>query len=239
MDISAIKYIFLPSSLVLIFLFTGVLVYFLKKKEWGKFLIGLGIAVYFLFSTFPGSNLVIGPLEDGYFPVSEQEIHEADKIVVLSGGKKADTIRRSEVFRIFNLRKDDMEVIISGTESIRKREESETAIGSFFVDRGVPAEKIKIEDRSINTRENAERTFEKIGETPFFLVTSAYHMERAVREFERVGANPIPAPTDFRKAEYDYGLEGLIPRGFNLRKSDLAFYEYFGIAYYQVLDWID
>jgi uncharacterized SAM-binding protein YcdF (DUF218 family) len=58
-------------------------------------------------------------------------------------------------------------------------------------------------------------------------------MKRAMLEFEKLGANPIPAPIDF-KSVGEYGILSYIPNSKNLRNSDLAMHEYFGIIFYNM-----
>ncbi len=235
MNNSILRNIFAPSSLSFLIIAVGFLFFYLEKNRWAKKLIFLGILFFYLFSTTPVSDLVIAPLENNYEIISASEMKKADTIVVLSGGKKADTIRSSEVLRISNLRNHQTTLIISGTVPLMERE-GFSKIESFFINRGIPSEKIRVEDVSENTRENAFEVAKKIGENPFFLVTSAYHMKRSLIEFEKVNANPIPAPTDFRKKGKPYGFRDYIPNSGNLRKSDLGFHEYMGILYYRFFD---
>ncbi len=207
-----------------------------NKRKWGKVLLATGLGLYYFFSITPGSDLLVGSLESGYLPLPVSEMNEAEKVVVLTGGRKADVLRSSEVIRISNLRDHEIDLIVSGTETIDRDREEASGVEFFFISRGIPAENIYIEDISRNTRENAQRVITKIGEEPFFLVTSAYHMRRATREFEKLGGNPIPAPTDFRERGAPYRLLDYIPDSGNMRKSDLALHEYFGLLYYRFFD---
>lgn len=225
----------IPGSLSFILVMVGVLFIFIRKKKWGKYLIFFGLLVYYTFSITPFADFLIGSLENDYKPLDISDMDKADTIVVLSGGSKADVLRSSEVLRISVLKDHRPTLIISGTESIADRSDF-SAVENFFIHRGLPAENIYVEDKSKNTRENAIQTTRKIGDEPFFLVTSAYHMKRAVLEFEKNGANPIPAPTDFRKRKRDYSFGDYIPNSENLRKSDLALHEHFGIIYYNIFD---
>ncbi len=230
------KSLFVPGSFSFLLILAGLIVYIFRREERGKYFIIAGLIFYFFFSTTPGADLVISPLEKDYTPISIEEMSKADRVVVLSGGKKADVLRRSEVLRISNFKENNLQLIISGTEAVDDMRNDISAIESFFINRGVPAENIYIEDESKNTRENAEKVVERVGESPFLLVTSAYHMKRSLEEFERLGANPIPAPTDFRKKGSDYEFRDFIPSSENLRKSDLAFHEYLGILYYRIFN---
>jgi len=211
-----------------------------KRRKLGKVLIVTGIVFYFLFSTTPVSDFVLGPLEEKYQPLTVEEIARADRAVLLLGGRESNVLRGSEVLRIWHLSHGGMEIIISGTDPLVETSEEAQAVRNFFIHRGISPESILIEGRSRNTRENVMNVKEIVGEEEFFLITSAYHMDRSLREFERLGANPIPAPTDFkRKRTTSYHALDLFPSAQNLRKSDLAFHEHFGSLYYHLLSYFD
>jgi uncharacterized SAM-binding protein YcdF (DUF218 family) len=230
-----IKNIFIPSSICFILLLLGVFFIFLKKEKRGFCFILIGLSFYYLFSITPGADFFLAPLESDFNELSISDINKAEIIVVLSGGEKTDLIRSSEVFRISNLKNHQPIVIISGTEELSSKNRT-SQIEKFFINRGIPAENIIVEDKSRNTKENAREVVKQVKKEPFFLITSAYHMRRAVNEFENLNSNPIPAPVDFRVKNYHYSLEDYIPNSNNLRKTDLAFYEYLGIIYYNIFD---
>jgi uncharacterized SAM-binding protein YcdF (DUF218 family) len=96
---------------------------------------------------------------------------------------------------------------------------------------GIPAERIVLLEDSLDTRDEATAVAAFLESRPFLLVTSAYHMPRAVRLMERAGARPIPAPTDQQVAPYD-GLRwtDFIPRASALERTEAALHEYLGLA---------
>ena len=64
----------------------------------------------------------------------------------------------------------------------------------------------------------------------FFRVTSASHMRRAVRHFERAGLQPIPAPTGFKTGGDRLNTPSYwLPSAGNLRKTERAVYETLGL----------
>ncbi|WP_345111236.1 YdcF family protein [Hymenobacter algoricola] len=70
---------------------------------------------------------------------------------------------------------------------------------------GVPAAHILLEERSRNTRENAQLTKALLARHPdiksLVLITSAFHQRRALGCFRRVGLQPTPWPADFRTTD--------------------------------------
>jgi uncharacterized SAM-binding protein YcdF (DUF218 family) len=106
---------------------------------------------------------------------------------------------------------------------------------SLFESLGLPSEVLTLEDRSRNTYENALFTKELPGVDPrkrWLLVTSAYHMPRSMRTFEKTGWNVTAYPVDFRTG-------GVTPlTSYSLRDGaeqwELLLHEYLGIAMYRL-----
>ena len=90
-----------------------------------------------------------------------------------------------------------------------------------------------LEAQSRTTFESAKNIKQILGDEPFFLVTSSYHLPRSMEVFQKMGTKPIAAPTDFRKEE-SYDILDFFPSARNLEKSDLALHEYFGILFYRI-----
>src|ERR1019366_4908675 len=83
-----------------------------------------------------------------------------------------------------------------------------------LVAEGVPRESIWLEGDSSSTQENAAFSAKLLlprGIRRIVLVTVAYHMLRAVRDFRKVGFEVAPAPCAYRSAEFDGSWEQWIP----------------------------
>jgi uncharacterized SAM-binding protein YcdF (DUF218 family) len=66
---------------------------------------------------------------------------------------------------------------------------------------------------------------------PFLLVTSAYHMPRAVRLMQRAGQHPIPAPTGQRVGAWpEMVLHRWLPTSAGMHDTEIALHEYLGLA---------
>jgi uncharacterized SAM-binding protein YcdF (DUF218 family) len=230
-----VQSIILPSVFIPLVILLGLFSLFRKNKlKVGRIIVLIGLVLYYVFSITPTVDLLLLPLEKDYQSVKIDEIKRADKIVLLLGGRESDVLRASEVLRITYLADHQSQLIISGTDPLNPRSEEALAVRRFFTTRGVPAENIVIEGQSRNTWENVRNIKEIIGDEPFFLVTSAYHMKRSIKEFEKVGAQPIPAPMDFKR-KGQYTIYNYIPSSLNLRNADLAIHEYFGIIFYKLM----
>jgi uncharacterized SAM-binding protein YcdF (DUF218 family) len=83
-------------------------------------------------------------------------------------------------------------IIVSGGGRYRPAD----LMRDFLVASGVPADRIAVEDRSDSTRENAVYTKQLVGsdKQKLVLLTSDYHMFRALRAFRKVGLAVAPRP---------------------------------------------
>ena len=71
----------------------------------------------------------------------------------------------------------------------------------LFLQLGLSLDRVRFEDRSRNTAQNARFTAEMAGvggEDPWLLITSASHMPRSVASFRAAGVSVLPYPVDFR-----------------------------------------
>ncbi len=97
-----------------------------------------------------------------------------------------------------------------------------------------------VEDRSLTTWENAERSAPMLREDHIgkvLLVTSAWHMPRAADAFEQFRVPVAAAPTGFVSRPtlgIPDGLSDLLPSMSALTSSTYAIHEYLGRAWYQV-----
>jgi uncharacterized SAM-binding protein YcdF (DUF218 family) len=99
----------------------------------------------------------------------------------------------------------------------------------FFAEMGVPAERLQFEDRSRTTSENALFSAALPGvdkAQPWLLLTSAWHMPRALDSFRAAGWNVTPYPVDYRTGSATPWTEYSLAKG-ALRWQQLL-HEYVG-----------
>lgn len=192
-----------------------------------------------LLSVPPGADLLVRGLEAPYRDAARDA--RGDVIVLLGGGVHggapdfSGTGAPSEemwarVATAVRLQKRlGVPVIVTGGNVFRGKPPEAPIVGRILVDLGVPADRIVLEGRSRDTRENAGYTAEiarRAGYERPVIVTSAYHMRRAAMEFRRAGLPAAPCPASFHtwpgKA---YGPEDLLPDPASLRRSCLALRE--------------
>ncbi|AUX39788.1 hypothetical protein SOCE26_011830 [Sorangium cellulosum] len=122
-------------------------------------------------------------------------------------------------------------IIISGRDAVLEPTALAAGMADLLVELGVPRSKIHLETASRDTRENALYSARMVRELPVdaaVVVTSALHMPRALRMFERAGLTVTPAPVRFLSAPPD-GLERLIPSSLSLRRSQRVVHELVGM----------
>jgi uncharacterized SAM-binding protein YcdF (DUF218 family) len=122
-------------------------------------------------------------------------------------------------------------VIVSGAGDVPR------IMAEVLISSGVPVSDILIDDNSLNTAESAKYVFQLLGRSPFLLVTSAGHMPRAMKVFEKVGANPRPVPTHYMTRKNWLAVRYL-PSPEYLYYSDLAISEYSALIWYRLKGWV-
>jgi uncharacterized SAM-binding protein YcdF (DUF218 family) len=125
-------------------------------------------------------------------------------------------------------------LIISGGQAFDNgtaRSESD-ALALMLEELGVARERLVLESLSRTTAENAALTAPRAGEGSWLLVTSAFHMPRAVGAFRQAGLSVIAAPVDWRVGDSS-SLQGFDVIA-NLSKVNLVTKEYLGLLGYWI-----
>jgi uncharacterized SAM-binding protein YcdF (DUF218 family) len=236
-----VKYFILPSNLIIIFSVLGVIFFLVKKtRKSSIYLLLTSLAIYIIFATGPVSFWLLGTLEYEH-PYIERidAIKDIEYIVVLTAFAEEDSLlplssrlndasafRLLEVLSIFN----DIphsNIIITGNE------EPSFIMKEMLISAGINQDKIIIENNSDNTFESAINVNALINNKPFILITSAGHMPRTIRVFNKLGMRPTPAPTHYLTKKNNLAISYL-PSPLHLRYSDLAIHEYAGILWYRL-----
>jgi Uncharacterized conserved protein, COG1434 len=227
-----IAYFILPPGLLVIaFAVLGIL----TKRKLAKF-IAFSFALFvYLLSIEPIKDVLYKPLEEAY-PVPSKP--EGDARVILGGGSystgilKEDSTKRLLMGFVLH-KQTNLPIILSGGASIGALPEAEVMKG-LLLTLGVDKGKIYTDVNSKDTEENAQevkKLCERLGCKKIILVTSAYHMRRAVLSFQRAGFEVVPYPTDFKR-DMRYNLYSLLPKMGVFADSYKALREYLGLVWY-------
>ena len=197
----------------------------------------------------PVGNLLLRPLEDR-FPQPSADMAPPTGIIVLGGSTDemvsaarnqvtvSQAATRVTEAVVLSRRYPTARLVFSGGSGAlltpTRTEASDTR--DLWIALGVPPERISVEDRSRNTYENAQftkRLIEPKSGERWLLVTSAYHMPRAVAVFRTAGMDVIPFPVDYMTTGTDYDW---LPRNQAveaLTRFDLALREWVGLVAYE------
>lgn len=210
-------------------------------------LILLAIAVLYLFSAPRVANALMSSLESSARNTARAGTYDA--VIVLSGmvddtaskaeGRAELTTAADRIVAGFELLQSGSakQILLSGgPPRPRPGVPTEPEWLSASLQRwGVDPARIVLETRSRNTHENAVETARIVADRrwgPLLLVTSAYHMKRALACFRKVGVQPDTYPVDFR-GEHD--LSGWVPRAQSFAMSTDALREYTGRLVYRLV----
>ena len=116
-----------------------------------------------------------------------------------------------------------------------KKKEGEV-LKEYAISSGIPSEKIFVTKDVENTADEAVAVKELISPSKkIILVTSAYHMYRAKRLFEKQGFIVIPYKVDYKAAgESAITVIHFLPSTGNLEKTETGIREVIGRLYYLV-----
>ena len=207
----------------------------------------------FLISILPVGAWLLAPLENR-FP--EQNPAQVTGIVLLGGDEKPtggdvsgrliylDSARRYITFVSLARRYPNARLVYSGGTSgfaVRAGSKQADVAKQALESMGVPVGRMLFEDMSRNTRENAVFAYNLVRPKPdetWLLVTSAYHMPRAVATFRKVGWNVTAAPAGYlTDGTFSQRLQFNI--GEHLMEMAWAVHEYCGLLAYRLMGYTD
>ena len=248
--IYVIKELLLPSSSLLVACFIGLFC-LEKRRKLGKLLLYLGLTGFLALSMPLVANGLAAVLEEQFqLQLAPQVQKDYQAIVVLGGGTHENsfefgddiTVSQRTLERLryaaFVAKKTGLPVLASGGKVFEDSMVSEANLmaGILTNEFNVPVR--WQEGRSRNTAENAlysRQLLQAQHVDRIVLVTHAFHMARAVGEFQHAGFGVLPAPTaTFNEKPKQLGIFSVIPtaRAFNV--SNYVIHEYLGLLWYQL-----
>jgi uncharacterized SAM-binding protein YcdF (DUF218 family) len=231
-----------PLPLSLEFLIVGLfLLWFTRRQRAGKALVTCGALLLVGLSNTFTSNALLRPLEHHYPPLAVLHAGPgapaAGFIVVLGGWADDDPnvpitshisadlmVRLIEGVRLHRELPGSKLILSGGNDSAEGMARMAEALG-------VSAEEIVRLSEPRDTEEESQQVAPIVGPQRLILVTSASHMPRAMGLFRKRGLQPIAAPTDYLAPRHRAESDDFFPDGYQLFKSQVAFYEYLGLAW--------
>lgn len=250
--------LFSPLSICLELVAFGLmLLVFSRKQKTGKALVALGLLVLLICSFEGISGRILRTLETQYPPLNVAALMPAAPggptdpgvkwIVVLAGGVSGDAtlpiqlqishysrVRLMEAIRLHHLLPNS-KIILTGGIGFEGPAEA-TTLSRVAQELGVAKSDMILEVESRDTKDHPLYVRGFVKQEPFILVTSAFHMPRAMKLFEKQGLTPIPAPAGpWRPAKDFWSPANLFPSSTGLRLAELAVHEYMGLTWAWVL----
>ncbi|MCC5966663.1 MAG: YdcF family protein [Natronohydrobacter sp.] len=240
-----------PDTWIVIALAVLVLALALHRRRLAIWLGSTLLGAMVTFSVLPLGDLLLQPIERSY--PAEPVLDRVDGIIVLGGGEdarasaywgqmqlNAGAERYTAALELARRFPEARLLFTGGSGALRDLAGAEVSEGAmaerFFLGLGVAPERLLIEDRSRNTAENAHLSLALANPDPsetWVLVTSAFHMPRAMRSFEAAGwAGVTPWPVDYRTAAFLDRIGWNLTR--NLQVLNIAIREQVGRLAYRV-----
>ena len=224
-----------------------VIIAFQEKIKHHRFIMLIAVVIMYTSTTAFFVNPIISVLEHRYPRVSRVPA-EVRYIVVLGGDIRShhafanqslgdsSLARVTEAIRLTRLailNNKNTKLILSGgglgaTTSAK-------AMYAFALQNGVPKQNLILENRSLDTEDEAQQLQPILRKTPFLLVTSAVHMPRSMLMFSSLDMKPIAAPCEFNGHRY-YSIRVLnfIPSATIAARFHLAWHEILGMTWYRL-----
>ena len=250
-----VGYLLLPTNFLIGLGLLGVAMLATRCARAGRRLVVLSILGLSIAGFSPLGNWLLYPLEQR-FPAWDDTHGAPDGIIVLGGSIDPDlseahggAVVRSAADRILAAsalarRYPDARVIFSGGSANLIGNDAREAdyAATLFESLGIAKARLMMERGSRNTQENAE--FSKALATPksgerWLLVTSAFHMPRAIGLFRKAGFAVEACPVDWRIGGRADLLSFSVVAGEGLGRTDLGLREWVGLLSYWLTGKID
>jgi len=214
-----------PDTWIVIALAGIVLALILQRRRMALWISSMSLALLIVLSTLPLGDLLLQPIERRY--PAHPDLDAIEGIIVLGGGENArastfwgqvqlnEGAERYTAALALARRFPEAQVLFTGGSGALRDAAgatvSEAAIAErFFLEQGISPERLLLEEQSRNTAENARLSLKLAGAAPgesWVLITSAFHMPRAMRSFEAAGWGRLVAwPVDYRTSRFGDGI---------------------------------
>ena len=243
-------YWLMPVPLCLTLLVAGLLL--ARTRRWarlGRALLLAGVAALVILSNKFVSICLLHPLEARYAAIPELRADALPpdlavcRFVVVLGSGNGNTpglsatnelsvsalARVTEAVRLLRLL-PSARLVVSGPAD-KKHPAHAVILARAAESLGIPLERVIYIDQARDTEEESLAVKAIVGDAPFALVTSAWHMPRTMALFRHAGLAPLPAPTDYTARLGEWTSNDLLWDVDSLSRSTWAIRERIGYVW--------
>jgi uncharacterized SAM-binding protein YcdF (DUF218 family) len=223
---------------VIFLLIAGIIALIFWKKLFARILLSIALLYFYCSASGLLPLSLMRHLETSIKPITVNEIVSHHAMILLGGGMDnyphetepstrsyARVLEAYKIYRIAQAHHVQYTIFLSGGYTGKNKHISEAELyRQILLQVGIPSRHLVIENRSLDTYQNAKYLKPLLKEypsTPYLLVTSALHMPRAMRYFKYFNIDTIAAPSD-----YPYTTVQWIPKGYNLWMQQAVLSEY-------------
>jgi uncharacterized SAM-binding protein YcdF (DUF218 family) len=237
-----------PSNVIATICAIGALLLLLRRQRAGSLTLTFGILLLLIFGYSPVGNVLMLGLTER-FPAWQSDGRDPDGIIILGGAIDQDASaargstemngaseRMTAAVELARRFPKARVVFSGGSGSLMEASVSEAPVAGEWLQRfGVAADRITLESESRSTEENAVFSrrilMPKPGER-WLLVTSAYHMPRAMGTFRAAGFDVEAYPVDWRTRGWIDAGRLFDDLSGGLARADVAGHEWIGLVTY-------
>lgn len=231
-----------PLALVLYLILWSMI----SRRRWPSV---MALVLLWVISMPSVGNWALGVIERDYPPIDLAQVQRVDAVVVLGGARATIPLAEGVYKYEFNHSVDRFE---AGLRLIQKGQSDRLILtrgllpwdrgvpeGEWLrdmaIERGIPADLITLTPIVANTEAEAAAIAQMIPASErIALVTSSFHMPRAMAVFQAKGVTAVPVPVDHWREHHDLTVIDFLPSGRAVMHVNWAAREMLGRLYYRL-----
>lgn len=233
-----------PGGIILLLIIFNTYLYF--KKIRGRYLLTTIITIFYLLSTNFIAYHLIKPLENYYTNPSIEQLQQEqyDVIIMLGGGAinvpdidgegQVSGYVANRMLTVIRLQHElNIPIILSGGKVFTDTGREADIEQRILLGIGIDKQNLILENQSRNTVENVHNSkiiMEQYNFSKPLIITSGFHLPRAMKIFARENIHATAYVTDYQMSDYlTLNIFNFLPNNGSLNTSCLAIREYLGI----------
>ena len=217
-----------------------------QDREKGKYILTVITLLFYLLSTNFIAYHLVKPLENFYQNKSiEQLKQDKNDVIIMLGGGAINVVDidgegqvsgyvANRMITVMRLQKElNIPIILSGGKVFEDTGREADIEKRIFEGMGVDSKYLILENQSRNTVENVQNSKVIMEDYNFsrpLVITSGFHLPRAMEIFAREGIEATPYVADYQMSdELVFSIFNFLPNNGSLNTSCMAIREYLGI----------